>query len=158
MSSKDTRFKKGQSGNPRGRPKGAKNAQTFAADFLSEANEQIAVSINGRPQTMTIVRAGMKQLLGKAAAGDLPAIKHVLERLEKLEADARRSAPQEAFNFTERDREIINYVYAELTAEAHPASSDPVARDVQPDGEHAFEPGRERDADAQSEDEGSVSN
>ena len=118
MSSNDTRFKKGRSGNPRGRPKGAKNAQTFAADFLSEANEQIAVSINGRPQTMTIVRAGMKQLLGKAAAGDLPAIKHVLERLEKLEADARRSAPQEAFNFTERDREIINYVYETLATAA----------------------------------------
>ncbi len=154
MSSKATQFKKGRSGNPKGRPKGSKNAQNFAADFLSEANEQIAVSVDGKRKTMSVVRAGMKQLLAKAAAGDLPAIKHVLERVEALEDAAARAAPKETFTFTERDREIITYVYETLASaadqaeaqESHPPESDP-----------ASEPERPAEPEPQPEDEDDLS-
>ena len=118
MPSNDTRFHKGKSGNPNGRPKGSKNSLGFAADFLSEANEQIAVSVDGKRKIMSVVRAGIKQLLAKAAAGDLPAIKHTLDRLEALEEAAAKVTPKETYTFTQHDQEIIEHVYANLAPNA----------------------------------------
>jgi len=40
-----TRFRKGQSGNPRGRPRGSKNFSTLLADAL---NEPVVVTEDGR--------------------------------------------------------------------------------------------------------------
>lgn len=151
MPSKNTQFKKGKSGNPKGRPKGSRSTQNFAADFLSEANEQIAVSIDGKRQTMSVVRAGMKQLLPKAAAGELSAIKQVLERAEALEAAQAEARPKETFAYTERDREIITYVYENLATETHqaqrhnprPAEPNPAP---QPEPERPAEPEPQPDA------------
>ena len=42
-----TRFRPGQSGNPRGRPRGARNLSTIVATAL---NERVAVNENGRRQ------------------------------------------------------------------------------------------------------------
>ena len=113
MSSKDTRFGKGQSGNPKGRPKSSKN---FASDFMREANETVAVTVNGRRKYMSIARAGIKQLMSKAAAGDLPAIKQVLDRIEILEARAAQQKPaHDVVTFSDKDREVIDYVSSMFT-------------------------------------------
>ena len=130
MPSKDTQFKKGQSGNYRGRPQGKKNKGTYAAEFLSEASAQIAVNVDGKRMTMSVVRAGMKQLLAKAASGDLPAIKQVLDRIEALDAAAAKAGPKETYTYSERDREIIEHVYGKLAASADQAGS----QRPQPDG------------------------
>ena len=158
MPSKDTRFKKGKSGNPKGRPKSKASPDIFLEEFVSEINEVIAVSIDGRTQKMSVLRALLKQLLAKAASGDVPAIKEVLNRLIGVLAALSSAEPKDTYNFNDHDREVINYVYSELTAEAGPATSEPAARDVEPDGQYSSEPRGERDADAWSEDEGSVSN
>jgi hypothetical protein len=53
-----TRFKKGQSGNPRGRPKGSKNLPTLLTEAL---NEPVVVAENGKRSATADLRA-MKQL------------------------------------------------------------------------------------------------
>ena len=151
MSSKKTQFKKGKSGNPKGRPKGSKSAQNFAADFLSEANEQIAVSIDGKNQTMSVVRAGMKQLLAKAAAGELSAIKQVLERVEAHEAAQAEARPKEPFTYTERDREIITYVYENLATETDHAEAQG-SRAAEPDPAAQPEPAPPAESEPEPDD------
>lgn len=110
MASKDTRFRKGQSGNPKGRPRGSKN---FASEFISEANEQIAVNVSGRRKYMSVMRAGMKQLMAKAASGDSAAIKQVMDRYETLEARERNRAA-DRLEFSPHDRTVLNHLYAEF--------------------------------------------
>jgi hypothetical protein len=68
---KKTRFKKGQSGNPKGRPKGAKNLATIVADVCQE---RVRVKgENGRTYYLVMMEAIMKQLTNQAARGDMKA-------------------------------------------------------------------------------------
>jgi hypothetical protein len=59
---KRTQFKKGESGNPRGRPKGAKSISTIVEE---ELNRKIEVTENGktvrRPVRQLIVRAAVRE-------------------------------------------------------------------------------------------------
>jgi hypothetical protein len=64
---KETKFMKGRSGNPKGRPKGSKN---LATSFMEIGREQITVTEGGRTRTMTKAEAVVHQLTNKAASGD----------------------------------------------------------------------------------------
>ena len=70
-----TRFRKGQSGNPKGRPKGV---QSFARLARQAFNEKIAIKENGKRRIITKLHAALKQLANKAASGDAAAIREVL--------------------------------------------------------------------------------
>lgn len=65
-----TRFKKGVSGNPRGRPKGTLNMATVLERML---REKVVVNENGRRKTVTKLEAALKQLIDKATSGELKA-------------------------------------------------------------------------------------
>ena len=70
-----SRFKKGTSGNPRGRPKGRLN---FATVLLKTLREKVVINENGRRTIITKLEASVKQLVNKAAAGDLRALSHLI--------------------------------------------------------------------------------
>ena len=78
-----TRFKKGVSGNPRGRPKGSLNVATVLARTL---REKVVINENGRRKTVTKLEAALKQLVNKAAAGDLRALRHLTALAHDAEA------------------------------------------------------------------------
>jgi hypothetical protein len=84
----DTRFKKGKSGNPKGRPKGTQN---FATVLLRTLREQVVINENGRRREITKLEAAVKQLVNKAATGDLRA----LSQLISLTITAEQSAAAE---------------------------------------------------------------
>jgi hypothetical protein len=71
-----TRFKKGQSGNPRGRPAGAKNLKTLLSEAL---NEMVVVTENGGRRKVTKRRAIITQLVNRSATADFRAIKILLD-------------------------------------------------------------------------------
>jgi Family of unknown function (DUF5681) len=78
-----TRFKKGVSGNPRGRPKGSLSVATVLARTL---REKIAITENGRRKTVTKLEAALKQLVNKAVAGDLRALRQLTALAHDAEA------------------------------------------------------------------------
>ena len=81
-----TRFAKGQSGNPRGRPKGSENAARLARRIL---DEKIVIRENGKRRTITRREAMLKQLANKGVMGDLRSIREVLN-LDAVGAEAER--------------------------------------------------------------------
>ena len=64
---KKTQFKKGQSGNPKGRPKGVKNLTT---DLQEELESKIQITEDGKTFKVTKQRAMLKTMLAKAMKGD----------------------------------------------------------------------------------------
>lgn len=67
---KHTRFRKGQSGNPKGRPRGTLNMATVLERTL---RERVVINENGKRKTITKLEAAVKQLTNKAASGDMKA-------------------------------------------------------------------------------------
>lgn len=65
------RYKKGQSGNPHGRPKGTLNMATVLERTL---REKVVLNENGKRRIVTKLEAAIKQLTNKAASGELKAL------------------------------------------------------------------------------------
>ena len=78
-----TRFRPGQSGNPRGRPKGARNLSTIVASALSE---RVAITENGCRRRITKLDAAIKQLVNRAAAGEARATALLIQLVQANEA------------------------------------------------------------------------
>jgi hypothetical protein len=66
-----SRFQKGRSGNPKGRPKGTLNMATVLERTL---REKVVINENGKRKAVTKLEAGVKQLVNKAASGELKAL------------------------------------------------------------------------------------
>ena len=89
-----TQFKKGQSGNPKGRPKGSKN---FKSTINTELNRKVAVNEEGRRKRITKREAIAKQLVNKAAAGDPKAIPVLMREVFRKRAIPAATQGHEAF-------------------------------------------------------------
>lgn len=75
-----SRFRKGQSGNPRGRPRGARN---FASVMQEALAEPVIINENGRRKTASKLQAIVKQLVNKAAQGDHRSIQLLMSFTER---------------------------------------------------------------------------
>jgi hypothetical protein len=80
-----TRFRKGRSGNPRGRPRQARNLLT---DLREELQQRITVREAGTERRISRQRALIMRLLDKALKGELPAIIKLLDLVLRQEAAA----------------------------------------------------------------------
>jgi hypothetical protein len=78
-----SRFQKGRSGNPRGRPPGSKNLATLLTEAL---NERVIVVENGRRRKITKREAVIAQLVNQSAKANLRAIKILLDIQQAIEA------------------------------------------------------------------------
>jgi uncharacterized protein YdaL len=97
-----TRYVKGQSGNPKGRPKGSKNLRAVLAEELSQ---RVTVNNHGKKKRLSVQSVMLKQVLQKAAAGDLKAASMVLRIIQQVDPD-HATAPQNQ-PISERDDKIL---------------------------------------------------
>ena len=70
-----TRFKKGHSGNPRGRPKGAKNFATYFSEIL---RQKISVREGSEVRRISKVEALLHSVVLKAIKGDPKALSSII--------------------------------------------------------------------------------
>jgi len=103
---KKHQFKKGQSGNPNGRPKGILNMATVIERTL---REKVIVNENGERKTITKLEAAMKQVANKAASGDLRAFQQLISLAHYAEAALEDSRRQD-------NRPVQELTDVELTA------------------------------------------
>jgi hypothetical protein len=82
-----TQFKKGQSGNPDGRPKKVKRPLSLADELLAIFLKPIIVNENGHRTKITKRQAMLIQLVNKALHGDLKALAMILRILQTFSSD-----------------------------------------------------------------------
>jgi hypothetical protein len=93
-----TRFEKGQSGNYRGRPRGAKNMTTHLKEAL---RERVVISEEGRRKRVTKMDVISRRLVNKAAGGDFRSIQALMALSEKYKLTDREEK-QEAWQPEDR--------------------------------------------------------
>jgi len=70
-----SRFQAGQSGNPKGRPKGSLNLATTVNRALQE---KVVITENGRRKSLTKLEVAIKGLVNRAVKGDAKAMQQLL--------------------------------------------------------------------------------
>ena len=108
-----TRFQKGRSGNPAGRPRGKKNLATLLSGAL---DQKIIVVENGRRKKISKREAIVTQLVNKSASADLKATQILLAMLRDVEICA-NSGCADIASLTEADRQIIQRIQARIRPE-----------------------------------------
>ena len=106
---RNTRFKKGQSGNPAGRARGTQNLTTLLIDTL---NEPVVVTENGGRRTISKRQAIVKQLVNQSAKGDWRAVKLLVDMLHETEGGGEPEAAESSFG--EADQKVIEQLKARL--------------------------------------------
>lgn len=93
---KQTRFRPGTSGNPAGRPKGKRNLATVLEKSLQE---KVVINENGNRKVVTKLEAAVKQLVNKAAGGDLNALRQLTALAKSAEPSSDSSTqPMDGFD------------------------------------------------------------
>lgn len=97
-----SRFKPGQSGNTKGRPKGTKSLTTLLRKAVQEI---ITVQEKGKSHKASKMEVFIKQAVNKAAQGDLKALQYLTPLLREIEAKA--EGQKKEMILTEADLECI---------------------------------------------------
>jgi len=107
-----TRFRKGRSGNPKGRPKGKPNAATVILRALAA---KVVINENGRRREVTKQEAAIMQVANKAAGGDLKAI-HLLISLAQMAEERVHQEDSKKTLFGDADQLVLEGLIERLDA------------------------------------------
>lgn len=105
-----TRFKKGQSGNPKGRRKGTQN---LATDLAEELGERIRVREGDREYWASKQRAILKALMARASKGDVRAISVLFSIAKAVKSESAATADEP---MTDSEQEIFDRFLARHVA------------------------------------------
>jgi hypothetical protein len=94
-----TRFKPGQSGNPRGRPKRRPTERERLRKILEA---KVTVTEDGKKKRLPLSEVILKQLAKKAVSGDLPSMRLLLQAMEQFNIGTK--SDDGVFTFIVEDR------------------------------------------------------
>lgn len=106
---KETQFKPGRSGNPKGRPKGAKSEDTI---FREVMGTKVPMSVRGKVRKVTVLEAVWMKVADDALKGNAKAISLLLGRARSFDGTdpATRELHQD-------DRQVLQSYLREVEAE-----------------------------------------
>jgi hypothetical protein len=107
-------FKKGKSGNPKGRPKGHRNLKT---DLLEVLSDRITVVEQGSKRRLTKQQALLKRTMNDALQGDAKARALILNLASNLERSGDLVPATQPTN--EQDSAILQRLAARLNRQAN---------------------------------------
>lgn len=87
----DTRFQKGQSGNPKGRPPKPRRPNVSAFEIVLD--KWLTATVGGKERELTVEEVLQQQTLKDALAGKRMAIRKMLRMIEKREAALAKKNP-----------------------------------------------------------------
>ena len=99
---KPTQFKKGKSGNPKGRPAGRKNVASVLLDVIKQ---KIAVTENGRTRRVPVFEVILRRLANDAMRNEPRAVKLMLSLVDRYADTSETTEPIE--DELAEDREIL---------------------------------------------------
>jgi hypothetical protein len=105
-----SQFKPGESGNPRGRPRGSKN---FSVLLEEELKQRVTINENGRRRRITKLAAIAKHMVNKSLSGDPRLLQALLNEIRA--GETRAVSAQSSINLDEGDREVIRQIQERLT-------------------------------------------
>ncbi len=97
---KSSRFRKGQSGNPKGRRKGTRNFRTYVRE---ELEQRVSVKKDGSSRTMPKVQVIAKQLVNMSMQGEIKSIEFLLKLADLMAPDPREAEVPKPMSDQERD-------------------------------------------------------
>ena len=113
-----TQFKKGQSGNPRGRPKGSRN---FSTDVRDTLKARVGLTGDGKRKTVSTQLATRLQLRKKALSGDARALDRMIELARTYNDEEIAEA---AAKLSETDAELLEAYEERVLRRAGKAQPD----------------------------------
>lgn len=108
----ERQFRPGQSGNPKGRPKGSQNRHTTIRKVLSQI---VNADFGNKRKKISVSEASLQRLAQIALSGDRAAISNILALWKETE-DTLAAERDSVYPFTEADREVIEAIYARMKA------------------------------------------
>lgn len=143
---KHSRFKPGQSGNPKGRPKGSRN---FSTDLKQTLKERVHLNKGGRRKTVSTQLATLMRLREKALSGDARALDRYIDLAQTYNDEEVTGA---AARLGSTDAEILDAHNARVlqrTGKAQPDDNEVVSEDPA----QAAGPEQESDGAPEAEDD-----
>ncbi len=135
----ETRFKPGQSGNPKGRPKQPRDAASIMEDAL---NVRVAITENGRRRYVSMWEVIARRLVNSAAQGDPRATRLLLDFMRRHGANGSEPRPEPTVMAEEDDLIIADFLARHGTAPS--SAAEPRADAIADEGAARSEDGKAR--------------
>ena len=111
---KSGQFKKGQSGNPKGRPKGSRGLEKVVLD---ELKAKITVNENGRSKRVKKIEVIAKQVVNKAVTGDAKSIALLMGVSQRHEEKLAAKAGSIIETLPEEDKQVMESLMERMQAQ-----------------------------------------
>lgn len=115
-----SRFKKGQSGNPKGRPRGSKD---FRSDLRDVLDAKVTVNENGKPRKVSSQKATLMRLREQALKGNARAMDRYIDLAKEQSFEEGARLAERRLSATEDD--IIERFIASTQSGVLPVTKEP---------------------------------